>query len=253
MTNSFRRTLLAIALLSCSSMDLLAQGAAAADLRAPATPLVAHDPYFSIWSDSDQLTGGPTRHWTGARQQFNGVIRIDGQSYRFLGDDRNAIPALEETQRKITPTHTIVTLQNSKVELKISFLTPAFPDDIRIMARPVTYLSFEAKSRDGAQHDVSLYLDVDGAIATNTPGEPVVWSRAQIDGLHLLRVGSQRQPVLEQWGDDLRINWGFFYLGVPDGQGTVSLATGMAAGMSSCGQSTACKVGTASEIPAIYM
>jgi Domain of unknown function (DUF4965)/Domain of unknown function (DUF5127)/Domain of unknown function (DUF1793)/Domain of unknown function (DUF4964) len=207
-------------------MDLLAQGTAAADLRAPATPLVAHDPYFSIWSDSDQLTGGPTRHWTGARQQFNGVIRIDGQSYRFLGDDRNAIPALEETQRKITPTHTIVTLQNSKVELKISFLTPAFPDDIRIMARPVTYLSLEAKSRDGAQHDVSLYLDVDGAIATNTPGEPVVWSRAQIDGLHLLRVGSQRQPVLEQWGDDLRINWGFFYLGVPDGQGTVSLAAG---------------------------
>ncbi|MDE3188062.1 MAG: DUF4965 domain-containing protein [Acidobacteriota bacterium] len=203
-----------------------AQQTAAAHLRAPATPLVVHDPYFSIWSTSDELTGGPTRHWTGAPQQLNGIARIDGKSYRYLGNAERAIPALKETQREITPTRTLVRLQSAEVEISLCFFTPAFPDDMKVMARPVTYLTWTVRSLDGARHDVTLYLDADGAIATNTPGEAVVWSRARIAGLDLLRVGSQRQPMLEQWGDNLRINWGYFYLAVPDGQGTVAAAAG---------------------------
>ena len=59
----------------------------------------------------------------------------------------------------------------------------------------------------------------DGTIATNTPIEPVVWSRARIAGLDLLRVGLEKQPMLEKWGDNVRIDWGYFYVGVPDAQG----------------------------------
>src|SRR6185503_10672229 len=118
-----------------------------------------------------------------------------------------------------------VTLQNSQIELQICFLTPAFAGDMAVMARPVTYLSWQVKSRDGAQHDVTLYLDVDGSVATNTSGEKVVWSRDRIEGIDLLRVGTQKQAMLEEYGDDLRINWGYFYLGVPDNQGkTVTTA-----------------------------
>jgi hypothetical protein len=196
------------------------------NLRAPATPLVVHDPYFSIWSNADRLTGGPTRHWTGVRQELTGIIRVDGKNFRYLGETDGDIPALEETQRTITPTRTIVTLQSAQVELQICFFTPAFPEDMAVMARPVTYLSWQIKSRDGAQHDVTLYLDADGAIATNTAGEKVIWSRDRIDGLGLLRVGSQKQPMLEESGDDLRINWGYFYLGVPDGPGKAVLVAG---------------------------
>jgi hypothetical protein len=216
----------ASALLCMASIPSSAQTTAAAQMRMPATPLVAHDPYFSLWSTSDRLTGGPTRHWTGAQQQLNGIVRIDGASYRYLGDANSGIPALDEIERKVTPTRTMVTLANARVAIRICFFTPGFPDDMRVMARPVTYLSWEVRSRDGAEHDVTLYLDVDGAIATNTPAEPVVWSRAQIEGLNLLRVGSQRQPVLQQWGDNLRINWGYFYLAVPEAQGTAFLAAG---------------------------
>lgn len=225
---AFRLMNLALALML--AVGAWAQSAAqqngSADLRAPATPLITHDPYFSIWSTTDRLTGGPTRHWTGAEQQINGIVRVDGKSFRYLGDADSDIPALEETHRKITPTRTIVTLQNPQIELRVCFFTPAFPDDLALMARPVTYLSWDVKSRDGAEHDVTLYLDVEGTVATNTPGESVVWSRAQIPGLHLLRVGSEQQPMLQQYGDNLRINWGYFYLGVPDAEGAASMAAG---------------------------
>jgi len=226
MQNTFASAILAITLGSITSATALAQQRTTSDLRAPATPLVVHDPYFSVWSTSDKLTGGPTRHWTGARQELNGIVRVDGKNYRYLGDADSGIPALDETQRKITPTRTIVTLESPQIEVRICFLTPAFPDDMRTMARPVTYLSWDVKSRDGAKHDVSLYLDVAGTIATNTDGEPVVWSRARTAGLDLLRLGSQKQPMLEQWGDNLRINWGYFYMAVPDAQGHASLVAG---------------------------
>lgn len=195
-------------------------------LRAPATPLVVHDPYFSVWSMNDRLTDGPTRHWTGAEQPMNGLVRVDGKSYRILGDANRNIPALDELERTITPTRTMVTFGNEQIELKMTFLTPAFPEDLKVMARPVTYVTWGVKSRDGAAHDVSLYFDVEGSIATNAWNEPVTWSRSHIEGIDLLRVGSQKQPMLELWGDNVRINWGYFYLGVPEGQGAVSMAAG---------------------------
>src|SRR5579863_3309502 len=204
----------AVVLYGSASQFLMAQESAST-LRAPATPLIVHDPYFSIWSMSDRLTESSTRHWTGVRQSLNGLIRVDTKTYRYLGDADGDIPALTETHREITPTRTMVTLQSPEIELKLTFLTPAFPDDLAVMARPVTYLTWDVKSRDGATHNVALYFDADGDIAVNHPDEPVAWSRAEIEGMHLLRVGSSRQPVLENWGDNVRIDWGYFYLGVP--------------------------------------
>ncbi|WP_338871998.1 DUF4965 domain-containing protein [Spirosoma sp. SC4-14] len=54
-------------------------------LHPPATPLITVDPYTSIWSFGSQLNGDATRHWTGQSQQLNGLIRVDGQTFRFLG------------------------------------------------------------------------------------------------------------------------------------------------------------------------
>ncbi|MDE6037372.1 MAG: DUF4964 domain-containing protein, partial [Duncaniella sp.] len=55
------------------------------DLRLPSVPLVVSDPYFSIWSPYNTLNEGCTRHWTDAEKPLEGILRVDGKNYRFLG------------------------------------------------------------------------------------------------------------------------------------------------------------------------
>ncbi|MGN6594082.1 MAG: glutaminase domain-containing protein [Terriglobales bacterium] len=191
-----------------------------APLRAPAVPLAIHDPSFSLWAMGDNLTSGPTRHWSGTPMPLTGLVRVDGVTYRFLGGDR-AYPALPTTALTVTPTRTVAVEANAAVELTITFLNPLLPQDLDLLSRPVTYLSWSCRSRDGQPHDVSLYLDATGALATNDATQFVDWSRGQAgadadaSSLDLLRIGTRDQAALQRFGDNVRQDWGWFYLALP--------------------------------------
>lgn len=55
-------------------------------LRLPSVPLLVNDPYFSFWSPFDKLTGGTVRHWSDAEKPIDGLLRVDGQNYRWMGN-----------------------------------------------------------------------------------------------------------------------------------------------------------------------
>lgn len=76
-------------------------------LRPPAVPLVACDPYFSIWSCADRLNDDATRHWTGKKQALSSMIRVDGKVYRLMGDQPKEVPAFPQVGLRVLPTRTI--------------------------------------------------------------------------------------------------------------------------------------------------
>lgn len=210
------RRVLVPGFLALASTVLIAQ-----QQRPPAVPLIAHDPYFSVWSTADRLTDKNTVHWTGARQPIYGLLRIDGKPYRFMGQDPRDVPAMQQTGLQVTPTHTIYQFQAAGVHLTVTFFTPALPHDLDVLSRPVTYLTLTATG-EGA-HTVSALIDVDPVIAVNTADEAVTWGRSSVgDGanaLTVLNVGSRDQRILNRAGDDVRIDWGYFHLAVPQNEG----------------------------------
>jgi len=187
--------------------------------RAPAYPLITHDPYFSVWSFSDRLTDSDTRHWTGARHSLAGLIRIDGKPYRWMGEYPKETSALEQTSVEIQPTRTIYHFQGFGITLDVTFLSPVLPSDLDLMSRPVSYLAWTVKATDGRSHQVQLLLQASGNLAVTTGKEQLVWSRLQRPRLKMMRIGSYDQPVLQKSGDNLRIDWGYFYLVVPEQAG----------------------------------
>ncbi len=335
------------------------------DLRAPAYPLVTIDPYTSAWSTTDHLYDEPVKHWTGRTHPLIGVLRVDGQSYRFMGqEDLPLLPVVEmaaletwegdytleeprkgweqidykpqgwkrgkaafgtpdmphlgtkwetgdiwvrreiqldqdlsssdvflryshddtfelyingiqvvktgyewhnnvtvaltdevkktlkpgknviaaycknktgggyvdfglyikeadktffeqeakQTAAMVLPTQTFYTFEAGPVQLEVTFTSPLLCDDLYLMSRPVNYLSYEAVSLDGQMHEVQIYLEATPQWAVNEINQPVVCECFEKEGLTFLKAGTLEQPILAKKGDDLRIDWGYFYL-----------------------------------------
>jgi len=208
--------LCSVAILNAICAVTFAQSVPPAE-RPPAVPLIAHDPYFSIWSMADRLTDQDTRHWTGAEQPLTGLVRIDGADYRYMGARPHHVPAMRQLSMTVRPTHTVYTFGAAGIRLVLTFFSPAFPDDLDLLSRPVAYITWEITSTDGRTHDVAVYLDADPVLAVDNGHQEVVWSRAHAGSLTVLSTGSRDQRVLERYGDNVRIDWGYLHLAVPDG------------------------------------
>ena len=193
--------------------------------RTPATPLVAHDPYFSIWSLDDTLTGKSTRHWTGTEQQLNGWLRVDGKLMRFMGAGRGEV--MTQQSRAIWPTRTIYEFEGAGVHLSATFLTPALPRDLDVLSRPVTYLSWTVRTTDARHHAVQLYLDAGAQLAVDNDQQSVVWGSARVGDMTVMRIGTNTQQVLQKTGDNVRIDWGWAQLAVPRQAGASTAMIGL--------------------------
>ena len=193
------------------------------NFRPPSVPLVTVDPYFSVWSAADHLYDDHTRHWTNKIQGMVGLVIVDGTPRRFMGrldtqesSEQLELEALLQTNLTVEPVTTRYTFQGEGIELQVRFTTPLLLDDLDLLSRPVTYVTFHVRSLDGYSHDVKIYFDVTGEWCVNTPDQQVNWEHHVIEGrLNTMSMGTAHQPILQLAGDDTRIDWGYMVLVVP--------------------------------------
>ena len=189
-----------------------------AAFRPPAVPLVTSDPYLSIWSEADHLNDDVTRHWTHHPNSLVSIIRIDGQSYRLMGNDPTAVPAFPQTGVQVFPTRSIYQFDNGHVHVTMTFMSPALPHDLDALSKPLSYITWKVVSTDGTPHAISIYDSVSSQLAVNTEQEAVQWGRDPAGALTAMKVGTVAQPYLSNPGDDTRIDWGYAYLAAPTAQ-----------------------------------
>ncbi len=366
---------------SCSTQSEVQKEEAGSEFRAPAYPLVTIDPYTSAWSTSDQLFDTPVKHWTGKNHSLIGAVRVDGQTYRFLGkeeiplqpvlpgakqeawegkfvtkapakgwekpgfndaswksgkaafgtpntdqtntpwktkeiwvrrefnmpagnanselfliyshdddfelylngtqivntgnrakssvvlkldkgllntDGKNTIAAhcldrgglayvdfgiFKESDEKpvfaqtavqnsvkITATQTKYAFTCGPVDLHLEFVSPLLMDDLDLLSRPVNYINYEVVSNDGKPHEVEVYFEATPEWAVNELDQEVEVTMGKTGNISFAKTGTTEQPVLQKKGDNVRIDWGYFYL-ASEGSENRSLAIGDFSGM----------------------
>lgn len=345
--------------------------------RAPSYPLITHNPNFSIWSNTDQLTESVTAHWTGTNHSLLGMIDVDGKIYRFLGKEvpnyKTILPASDEvsyevhytkvqpqgdwkatnydastwqlgnapigdlaqkaktiwqsneiwvrrtfevldpegiddlflklnhddnidiylngkkiynkvgwtntfeyiplgegekkllksgknviaihlrntaggrfldfglvdreidrsattlvakqTNVEIGATQTIYHFTCGAIDLKLTFTSPLLMDNLEQLARPVSYISYQVNANDGKNHPVKVYLSAASDIAVYEPSQQVMAQQYNADQLSILKTGTIEQPILQKAADDMRIDWGYFYVAVPKKSQSVQFIT----------------------------
>lgn len=184
-----------------------------------AIPLVTVDPYFNIWSFKNHLYDDAPRHWTGKRNAMTGYLQVDGTWFGFMGktelDSENYYlePAhLEQKSVELTPTKTIYAFENEMVSLKLEFLSPLLLSDLKLMSRPVSYISYEVSAKDGKSHKAQIYLDITAEAAVNTSDQTVEFGADE----NSIFCGRGEKDMLTKSGDDMRIDWGWLHLSAPN-------------------------------------
>lgn len=186
-------------------------------MRPPAIPLIAIDPYFSVWS-KDALHSCKPFHWTGSPNAIRGLITVDGTTRRFMGKNENesdAIPALPQVSMDLDACSTSYVFADEQIRLTAVFTSPVLVEDLYYTSRPVSYLHLSAETLDGNPHDIRVHLTVSEELVLNKAGESrAISQNASIPGVTARRMGNGVQKPLNRSGDDLRIDWGYFYLAV---------------------------------------
>ena len=179
--------------------------------RLPAIPLIANDPYFSIWLPGDTLTAVDTLHWSGAEKSIRGHLTIDGKPFRFLGKgDQAPMTLLFQT---VTPTKTIARYEENGVELTLTFFSPALPEDLDLLSTPVTFVDFALNSTDGKKHEVAVHFAASTRLWYDGARTPALWVQSFTqEGLTFVLAGQKEQNLLCHSGDHITMDWGYLYL-----------------------------------------
>lgn len=122
-----------------------------------------------------------------------------------------------QTSVIVNPMNTIYTFTCGDVDLKLTFTAPVFLDKLDLLSRPVNYMTYEVTSNDGKKHDVNFYFEAGKEWALDNSRQSAEVSVMDLPGdITAVTVANVEQKPLNRAGDDVRIDWGRFYLATTD-------------------------------------
>lgn len=125
----------------------------------------------------------------------------------------------------ISATQTKYDFTCGPVDLQVEFVSPLLMEDLDILSRPVNYINYQVISNDGQAHDVAVYFEATPEWAVNELNQEVEVTLGKTGNVNFAKTGTTEQPVLEKKGDNVRIDWGYFYLAAEEAAHT-SIAIG---------------------------
>lgn len=177
----------------------------------PAYPLWVIDPNFSVWSPCDELNGGDTMFWTGLTRRSYGFVRANGKTFCFLGR-RDGVQPLKQINVSITAFGTEYTFEGEGFTLKVNFVSPLPPDDLKRLSCPVCYTVYEAKFDGETPSDFSVALALDEEFCYNDERAKVVGGVLPLKHFEAAFMTRLRNLVMSNADDIAAPDWGDTYL-----------------------------------------
>ncbi|PPJ50023.1 hypothetical protein CBER1_06813 [Cercospora berteroae] len=201
--------------------------------RPPAIPLAVRTPYLSTWQaagsnggNGGYLAGQWPTFWAGQINGWAGLIRVDGETYTWMGKPDPLPTIVTQTAFEYTSTRSTFTMDvDGKVSMNVTFLSPVSPTNKERQGLPVSYMSVNVQSSDGAEHDVSIYTDISAEWTSGDRGKVAEWSRGTARGMGAAAGNANiayhkvwRQVQQEFSEDSDQAAWGNWYYTTEDAE-----------------------------------
>lgn len=131
----------------------------------------------------------------------------------------------DQKKVEVTATQTIYNFTCGKVDLKLTFTSPLLIRNLSLSSRPVSYITYSVAANDNKTHQVKVFLGASSDIAVFRPSQQVSVKKYATAALSVLKVGTVEQAILGKGADDMRIDWGYFYVAAPKTGGAVQFIT----------------------------
>ena len=194
----------------------------------------SHDDDFELYVNGIEVVN------TGYRWEKNVVVQLPDNAVQTLKKGKNMLAAhcrnrrngalvdfglsiepsvkhymdqtAEQKSVDVQPTQTRYAFSCGPVDLDLTFTAPLLLNDLELVSRPVNYISYTVKSNDGQSHDVEMYFEAAPNWAINKPYQTSKAEMIEKGSFIFLKTGSEDQFILCRKGDNVRIDWGYFYL-----------------------------------------
>ena len=145
-------------------------------------------------------------------QNTLGGALVDFGLYRSDNAAMKLTTSAQQTSADVQATRTIYTFTCGEIDLRLTFMAPLLLDNLDLVSRPVNYVTYEVTSNDGAEHDVEIYFEAGPQWARHANSQKSISEVVADERFVYAKTGTVEQPILQKFGDDVRIDWGYFYL-----------------------------------------